>query len=710
MALFNMNSTSRTRGLDIAKLSTAMNNNKDRINNPQASASFVGLESEYKAPVGVLESLEQQFKAIGEAMDHDLVDMFGEVGAESAKRTLLMLGDDSQDTVNALAANIKRTPGLEAFSKTNLGKYRDEMVAANGAALSQTNGVVDALYPIVQVGANYGGVQVTLKRFTIVGAPNYAQDSGAVNFKRRHILDAYRDSKILENEGNQLKPVIVTGSNEDKFVSADLFTPIAISGESQLKTAPLKLFSTVDSLLTLNQLPNQSATSQSTYNDRINDGAKIKTLWFQFGEDKTGGGGDDERGIVPVSVSMLNQATFMRGANAGESNDVTSTIESTQLVVATDSTRAAQIPALAALAASEYTHITLGYTLNSKLNLHTGNISQTASPTVTVTGVYKDGDTTNYVDDAGIAAEVAALLPEFAAQDFDITLSSKTLRLEGRRVDDQDIPFTFITSARPVITSEKAVDEADKSDLIEAMSALEVIDHEVNCITHLMSTIDALNEAYGKGGHGVNPIGSNMAGLTYIVKPWVKVEEVTASDFIDSEKSSERFYDICSAIVQRLADNAANALSETAYVEGKRMYTKNREAKAEFAVLTSRALGRYLYTEGDDRTFGANIADLEQKPKIVTTGLAELDDTLVMVPTSNGGDKGSFDAFAWGNTIRNPSLVYDVQISRNDSTKTHYQLQPVYELTTNMPIVYKLKLSGITDLLASKVAKKTVAG
>ncbi|AFI55447.1 hypothetical protein TSMG0164 [Halocynthia phage JM-2012] len=702
MALFNLMSKAAksTTGVDIGLLTQTINDNQASLVDNGISAQYVGIESEGKVTSEVAVSLGNQFDTIKNTLRSAMPNV-GEVGLENASRTFMMLGD-----ADNLAKRIQSVPGLEAFSKTNLGAYRETMVAANGMVANQAS-LVDTLYPVIEVGANYGGVEVTLKRFTLVTNPNITANGGAVDFKRRHILDAYRDSSILNNQGNVLRPVVVTGDNEDKFVDAALLAPVTIP-DTDLKTAPLKLFSTKDSLLALSRLPGASANDRSTYNDRIDDGGRIKTIYFQIGEDKTGAGGNDERALYPVPLSMFNQAQFLRGSNTGDSSDVSSTIDSDALPIDLTSTKAQSVVALKALADMDYTRLTLEYTLNTKLNLNSGNITQTASPVVTVSGLYKAGDDTNYVSDASVSTELAAIVPEFAGQDFDLTLSSKTLRLQGRRVDDQEIPFTFATTARSVITADKALDESDVSDLLSAMTATEVIDRELVAVKHLMATIDDLHAAYGEGGHNVNPIGTSMPGLAYLVKPWVKVEEVNAADFIDSEKSSERFYDIASALIQRLADNACTALTETAYVESKRMYTNDKSAKAEFAVLTSRAIGRYLYTEGDDRSFGAMSDDLEDKPQIVTSGLKEVDDTLIMVPTSSDASKGSFDPFAWGNTLRNPSLVYDVEISADGGAKRHLQLQPVYELTVNAPIVYKLKMNGLTELLASKVAKKTV--
>eukprot|EP00494_Astrolonche_serrata_P008099 UN08134 len=71
--------------------------------------------------------------------------------------------------------------------------------------------------------------------------------------------------------------------------------------------------------------------------------------------------------------------------------------------------------------------VTMSISISTKLNLHTGNATQTYSQP-TITGIYKDGDSINHIGEGLITNELAALKPAFIGQNFDLTLSSKTLR------------------------------------------------------------------------------------------------------------------------------------------------------------------------------------------------------------------------------------------------------------------------------------------
>lgn len=700
MSLFNLRQTMapRANAINLDTLTESLKNNNEAIFDKDKGAMYVGLESEYKVTEDVATTLTNHFDDVKRDLGLALAGI-GEAGLESAARAAIMLGD-----IDGVSAKISEL-GLESFSKTALKNYRDETIAANAMTAEQTS-ILDVLYPIVEVGANYGGVKIELTRFTSVSNVVNPGDGSVMDFGRRHLVEGYRDATALKGAGNVLYPIVVTGENEDEFIDAALY-PASTVENTEMKTAPLKPRTSPINLLGLAKIPGADASSRHTYNDRIDEGGSLRNLYIQIGEDKTGSGGSDERKVIPVSLAMYNSAQFLVGST-GEHSDAHANLDAQDLPINLASTAAQATPALKALADAQYVRVTLGIQVNSKLNLHNGNFSQTFSG-VTVTGLYKANDSKNYVGEAPLAAEIAALAPVFAGQDFNLTISSKTIRLEGLRVDDQTLPFTYHVGARNVITADRAIDEADTSSALQTMSAAEVIEREAAAVRRTLSVIDDLDAAYGDGGHGVAPAGHSMAGLSYIGTPWVQVENLTLADIVDTQKSSERFADISSALVHLLSDRATDAMTKTIYLESKRLYTGDKQAKAKFAILTQRAIGRYLYTEGDDRTFGA-LEDIDSKPRIVTTSLDVMDDTIIMVMASTAS-AGAFDPFAWGNTLRSPSVVYEVSLTKDGGAKKHLQLQPFYEFVNNMPIVYKLKVDGLSEFLKSKAPQltKTVA-
>ena len=695
MSLFKLAQPKTNVNGNVESLRESLSNAGDTFS-PELGKSFVGLESEYKAEPALLKSLSDHHKHIEGTIGQALPDL-GEVGLESAARAALMLGD------TAALATALRSAGLESFSNESLGNYRAETIMVN-AMIAEKKSVVDSIYPTVEVGANFGGVTLTLKRFTNVTKTIHPTDGSVMDFGRRHLVEGYRDADALKGASNQLKPVVVTGTNEDLFVPAARVATTLIDGTDGLRTAPLKPVDGKLNLIGLTRLPGQSDSSRHSFNDRIDEGGRVKNLFITFGEDKTGAGGDDEQVTLPISLGMYSAAQFIRGAKVGGNNETHSNLDLADLPVKLSSTAAQAVPALKALSDAGYTRVTLGFTLNSKLQLHTGSLSQTFS-SVTVTGVYKDidangkSDDTNYLADASITDEVNALKPVFEGQEFDLTLSSKTLRLQGLRVDDQEIDYTFQTTARNVITADRSIDTTDVNDTLTVMTAADVIEREASGVRHLLATISDLDSAYGDGAKSTDIEAAAIPGLAYINRPFVQVESLDIADFVDSLTSTDRFSNISAAIMHLLGDKAAEAMSVTNYVEAKRLYTGNSGAKAEFSILTPRSIGRYLYTEGDDRSFGA-LDDIEAKPSICTTGLSIMDDTIVMVMKSDAAANG-FDAFGWGNTLRAPSVIYDVEIT-DDGAKRHLQLQPFYEFTNNMPIVYKLTLKGLTEYLRKK--------
>ena len=694
MSLFNLKSKKNTTANNtVSVIRTLCVSEGATMFNPETSAAYVGVESEHSVTDSVDSLVTGQFDAIVDNLRAPLSELnLSDVGIESAARAALVLGD-----IPGLSKKLRDSVGTESFSTDGLREYRAETILANGLSAEKTS-AIDLIYPVVEVGANFAGTTIELTR--IVQVSNTTHGSGVTEFKRRHLTDAYNDSSALNGDGNRLYPLVITGETEDSFVSSSLIPTTVVPGTTS-RTAPLAIATNPVNLLGLASVSG-AIGSANTYNDRIDEGGRISNLIFSFGAAPTGGDPDTRTGIA-VSLATVNSSQFLRGAAVGSINEVGSNMDISALSINLESSAIASNSQVAELVALGYSRLTVSLRLNSKLELHTGTLSQTASG-VTVTGLYTKTDSTNAVTDASVASIIGALVIDLVGFTPDVTMSSKTIRLDGTRIDDETFPFTFSTTAQVPLTYEQEVQKDDLGNMVEVLTQADATRRESQGVVKLIEDITLLHSTYGEASGPQNATDSMMPGLAYLAQPFIRSETLSIANIMDSLSSSSRADDISGSIVPLIADFIADACAATNYVENKRIYTKDQSAKANFAVLTSRQVGRYITISGEDKTLGA-LSDVCEKPELVTSGLKELQDTVIVVPVSTA-EKGSYDVFGWGNTLRSPTIVYDVQLT-DKGAKRFLQLQSFYTLTTNCPIAYKLVITGLSDALRTKNVFKT---
>jgi hypothetical protein len=662
-------------------LKLSLREQEHQIFNESVGQTYIGLESHYSVDPGTQQSLENTFSSVKSIIETSMGDM-SEVSLESASKAAIGLSDPT-----TLTNMIRNKIGLEAFSKEEIRKYRDESIAMN-AFTAEDSPVLKALYPTVDVGAQYAGIEMRLRRFIHVGNTDHGTAGAPTDFQRKHIVAGYIDASFMRDGNNVMYPIVVTGTNEGMFADPTVIPYTTIPGSAD-ETGPINPAYAGDiNLLALARPAGVSEDSTATYNDRIDLGCGLSRIYLQVGA-------AINNTYISTSVEAFSSTLFTANM-VGSDNNTTSNFTSSQIAYNLVNTGIAELEALAALG---YTSIHFQVTINTQLNLHTGRLIQTSTVPV-VSGLFKPGDSTNYVGDS--PTEVAAVDPKYIGYDISATLSSKTLRLEGVRVDDQYIPYTFPQTARPVITTDKAVTETDIGDMMEVMASTDLIARESDAVDEVIKVINDLLAYSDKEHMDMDSPETRMPGLPFITGIWAKDEMYNVEDIVDSDKSSERYDDISTSLIDILGDRASEMLSDTNLLEAKRIYNKSQNLKIKFSIITDREIGRYLSRVGDGRSFGADEQAIEPKPEIATSINKNLKDTIIMVPSSSSGDIGSFDPFSFGNTLRGTSLVYDVELTRGDSHKRHLQLQPFYTFVTNMPIVLRLKVNGLSEFLASK--------
>jgi hypothetical protein len=697
MALFNTSArpSSILMGLSFASLGASIEGNRETLFDAQASASVLGTESLRARPDDVATG-EIAFSKISA-----LVGTFlGTEGVRHAKnvseagaRTAMVYGD-----VDALKKRLNGISalGFESFSAdTKLENSRKYAVAlAMVDAAGRESSSINKIFPVIDMNADYVTATIELPRYEVIGNEYHAGTGEKLTeWDRFHLVNAARTSGLLGAGQNRMYPAVVAGENEGLVIptAKKPFGDIATSHSGTFKTGSLGKAGSLN-IMTLCRAPGLPTRDAANYNDRIEQGGRIETVYINLADDVLHG----------VNVRYLSEAVFgttqqqsSRTASAASLNSVTTRIPLTGANADASVVGNAKLQALVTAGAKE---IELTFSLNMRIELSSGTLTQTHD--AKLTGIFTAvGSTINVIDEAAYTAAKADLSISFEGSDLDLRWSSRTLRIDGLRVDTRSIDKSYPMIARRVISADKEITANNVDDVLSAMNMGRRLSREDDVFRFLHGEVDRLAKYYGYDGvNKLDPENTQYAGAYYLNQAWVKdAGEIKLKDLVTLESSSDTQADIGAAIVALLAEEFTAAVCVSGLADVVGVYAPGAQITP---VITGPInLLRYIMKTGEDRTFspkGTNIAD---EPVFAPTNLDIMDDTIIMVPQVSGADDSLSRAFGFGFMLECPPVVYDIAKERDGGTIRALRMVPFYDIVINVPVAYKVKITGVPEYL-----------
>lgn len=587
---------------------------------------------------------------------------------------------------------------LESYDESENRNAAAYSIAYNMQAARQDE-FGEAFFPTIVVTPDQVGFSISIRIVTVYNEVR-RQITGDINdFGRRNIIEAVIDPTILRNDQTNIIPVYRDESKQH-FVDAALVAPFTtLLDDEEITTAPLAMGKTF-SLLGISQTEALLETGLLDASDSIDPSIVLQNIYLKL---KGATPADDE--VVKFNVSKLPYSNFTyavqgnyRLANLNFGTEALKMDKTTKQVDGSNSALLADVQA------GEYI-VRLGVAVSGSVNLELATTNLFAADVRVVSIQNKDG-VKIALDDAAVAGIVAALsTAEVIGYDLDARRTNLNRRQRGQLLDTTWNVQTYNVPLRAPITVPRPLtsgDQNDSSDLAALITTTRIRASNA-AVDELLRVADVLQD-FSFNKDAVGDVPAILGTGRYLVKPFFEKHTLDVAAEVDSIKSADRAADISALIVNKLRDVVYRMYRDSGYKAAADALAGGVAPMPTVIVGTDPVLSRYINVVGDLRTLGGDFV-----PKIVSTLNQRMAGKIVVTFGVFGeGQDGVPNPMHFGNMAWKPELTLVLPLHRNGQTSKELTVQPSFVHVTHLPVLAVIEVVGIEDVIASKVAIKTV--
>lgn len=576
---------------------------------------------------------------------------------------------------------------LEAYDNKNLTDFLPYSIAFNIYGQRQDE-FSELLFKTFVVPPEQAGVEITASRLLVYRDQNHTSASG-YNMGKRNLIEAHVDHTLLQDESTRLVPVAATDNSNDTVLVAT--TLVATSylqlGGVSVPTRPIKIGVPVDLIKISQYQPLVGAGLQFDNQDTVDSAIRLQDIVVNTG-------------VASAPAVVFNTLTLpghqFQRALSGNYREMNLNFETQGLVVTKDTTAVdGSSPAAFASIPTGWS-ITLGVSINGKVNVEKGNCTLTASALV-VTGAYDaNGNPQSLTSGSGAAVVTALAAYSVAGYDLLVNRTNSNRRTRGLRIDTTLVRERYYIPLAAPISVARPNDpwqQAQATDL-KAIVTTARIRNTNNAITALFNIVDALESYITAPFKAGEDDSSAIGGLgRLLVNPYfqsVPFDLVTALNSVSSAVKAE---DIQGALVNKIRDVAFDMLQKSNYQPALEAQLGGPSAKPILFVGTDQVLIRWLMVTGDDRTFTPMFDSAIVKESLDNRMYGKIFLTFVR-PDANEPDLLSFGAHIWST-----ELVSTLQVTRSgESNSIETMVQPRTLHINMMPVCAMITVSGLATV------------
>lgn len=586
--------------------------------------------------------------------------------------------------------------GLESFDNRENAITVPYSVVYNLYGARQ-NEFGETLYPTVVVAPDQYGYDITV-RLVQVMEEFQRKTSGEASddyFGKRNILNALLDHTILRNDQLRCIPVY-RDEAKDKFVDPALVAPVSMMFEGvSIDTAPLAVGKKVD-LIAISQTDKLLESGVMTVVDALDSFIQLDALYLKVGP---AGGAE---AIKLGNLSQI-QASMFTDARQGNQRRMTLAFETKELMINKSTKRAdgSDSVVLKPIIDGKYT-VRLGATVFGDANLEIANLTITPTDLRVYSVENEDGQFLDLSKGAGKTIADLFVDAEIVGYDQISRRTNSDLRERGQLIDQTSVKMVYgvpllapIHTLRPVATG----DANDASDLAALVTATHVRTSN-EAVTALLLADQTLAGFVSHNG-GVRKGDPEILGpARYLVTPFYETDTLDMLKLVNSVTSHERAADVQSVLVNKIRDVVFRMYRDSAYGIAADAMAGGMGPKPTIIIATDPVLARYMQVTGDFR-----LIHEEFDVKIVDTMDLRMKGQIFITFGQFGGESvGVPNPLHFGNMAWKPELTMVLPIQRGGATVKELSVQPSFKHFTNLPILAKLVVTGIHDVMTTKVA------
>jgi len=584
---------------------------------------------------------------------------------------------------------------MEAFDNRDLTVVAAYSAAWNYGAARQDN-YAEGFYPTVVQTPDQVAVVTKVPVIRVFKGAQRALSGDVKSWNFKNILEAYRDSKLLDAPSTALIPhVQADNSNLNKFVAASLVAPVAkeVNGVTY-NTAPIAIGVAGD-LLALSQNP---AALEGTYDqtDQIQEAITVSAVYVRVAN-----GAGTEVGVVKFPTANLKRFEMYK-APAGDAYELTLSAMTSELAVDKDTKNpaGAQPAPLSDLNTTEF-QIHLDLSLSGSVNVQTGHYKFDGSVSA---GKAYHRVTKDLISpaDATLAPILADLVFTVVGIDLKANRINSNRRTAGLLLDrGYKTDYTPIPVGAPISVQVPTTEENVSVGLDDLVNATRIATSN-RAIAAQLNYLEGLKAFCAQNKHLIGAGADSSASLEgagrWLVTPFYAEVALDLFAQVQTLRSTDRVADLNSLILNTVREVAYRAVVESNYLPALQQVSGGAEDKPTLLLGTDINLQQYMMIQGDPRTAGIGM-DFE----VLATPDVRMQNKIIGTFTRKG--RSGFCPLSSGNHYWIPELVSTGPVSRGNATYNQLSVQPRNVHVHNLPVWFVI---NVTNLDKALVALKAV--
>lgn len=576
--------------------------------------------------------------------------------------------------------------GLENYNEKSQRDFRVISVAYNLAA-SRQDPFGEAIYPTVVINPTEGGITQNLTYAAVLKDVFHATTGALFDTREVNMVEAFRDPGVLEDESTHLLPIVADdSSNEDVFVDASDVPAIAVElpRGGSVETAPLRIAHKFD-LIGVSNRQQLLAGNLLDITDTIDPALRLKNLYVKVAGQ-----------VVRFKVERMPTAVFQPSL-VNDTRIANLNFNTEDLVIAADvSTVDGSISAELQEVIDRNWTLRLSVGVSGSVSLSKGNTWVTATPVVIERVIDEDGQVLD--QSGGTVAPVLSDLGDLVVigYDLDARFTNTNRRERGQLVQTRTLQFRYpVPMHSPITLPMSTMDESGPGDVVKTLTVATNIRNSNNAVTRLLNYLAQLKEVVGHG-YDRPKFGAVEGALSAMIRPTYRYADLDLETALDSIRSSDRWADVCSVILDRIKSLLFPAYRDSNIEAAYQTITGNADERPKFIIATDKEIAHYLMRQGDDRTLGAYL-----KYDIVSTNNEKFDGKIVVIPTRENPVEN--DILNFGQFYYVPTIVADLPISRNGQVSREIAAVPFNLHVNNIPFAIEIDVRGLKEVMGESV-------
>ena len=589
-------------------------------------------------------------------------------------------------------------PAMEAFDERETRNAMVHTVGYNASAAMQDE-FGEAFFRTIVLAPDQAGFTAAIDLIEVGRRTTHKANGEIADFGRRNLIQAAIDETILADDVTDVVPVFRDSgpsANTQFFAPAARVAPrvVSVEGEDVL-TSPLVL-GTKFSLAGLSQTDAQLARGGRNQTDALDSSIYLKNLYLQL---------QNAAGAVFEVISFPVRS--MRGAAAnykvqGNYRDMTFGFEG-QLAIGADTKTVAGAASTLLNTAVVVPNliVKLGVRVAGDINLEFTSGTLFAPEIVVESVTLATGEEATTVQKTAVKAALAGA--KLAYFDLEARFTNSNRRETGdiitrnRYVQFYPVPLRApVTLQRPVNSS----DQQDAADIasLAATTRTRASQAAVKAIANFASLLSQVKT--DEATIGMDP--EALGPANRLVRAYYEYAVIDAERDLQSVSTLDRAREVNALIVNKLRDMVYRAYRVSGYKAAADILAGGQSELPVIVIGADLEITRWLMLDGEFATMGRNF-----NVKVVGSNARKMKGKIYATFDQPGAVEGAYNPLSFGHMAFRPECVIALPITRDGGNVRELTVSPSYLHIPNMPILLELDISGISDVIASKVAVPT---